>query len=228
MKNNIKLAYGAFITISIHLLAIVLGKILKLDIEWLPYNFITHSIILLLSLVGIMLFKNTVTIKISLPKFKSIFRPFLAGLFTAVITNIIFSIAIKLLGYEFDENPLFSLMSNFQVFLFIFIYASISEELLYRGFLLNFIKPLNLGSVTVFRREISYAIIISAVMFGISHFVLLLADVSHMFVLRTVIFTMILGLVAGYYQEKNNNTLYAIIVHMGANFMALIAIMLMG
>ena len=227
MKNNMKLTYGILTAVFIHVLAIILGKTVKLDIEWLPYNFITHTTILVFSVVGIKLLNKNIDLKISLPGFKLIFRPFFVGLFITILTNVIFSIGVKLLGYEFDKNPAFSLMSNIQIFLFIFIYASISEEMLYRGFLLNFIKPLILGSVTIFRRKISYVIIISAVIFGLSHLVLLLSDVSQIFILRTVIFTTILGIVAGYYQEKYNNTSYAIIVHMGGNSMALVAMMLM-
>jgi hypothetical protein len=35
-------------------------------------------------------------------------------------------------------------------------------------------------------------------------------------------------LVAGYYQEKHNNNAYAILVHMAANFMGVIAAFLMS
>ena len=150
------------------------------------------------------------------------------GLGVAVIINIILSITIKLLGFELNTHPALLQMTGFQIFAFVFIYASISEEILYRGLLINFIKPLNLGGIIIFRRKVSYAIIISAVMFGLSHLVLLLSDVSQIFALRMVIFTAVLGIVAGYYQEKHNNTSFAINVHMGANFMALIAVMLIG
>lgn len=43
------------------------------------------------------------------------------------------------------------------------------------------------------------------------------------FVVRTLIFTFVLGLIAGYYQEKYENNAYAIIVHMGGNFMGLLS-----
>jgi len=227
MKNNKRILLGISIAIFIHVIAIVLGKIIKLDSDVLPFSFITHSTILIFSAIAIKIFAKDISFNFSIPDFRKIFRPFLIGLGITIVTNIILTIVIKLLGFELDTHLAVSQMTGFQIFAFVFIYASISEEMLYRGFLLNFIKSLISGSVSIFRRNVSYAIIISGIMFGLSHSVLLLADVSYTFVVRTVIFTMILGVVAGYYQEKNNNTLFAILVHMGGNFMAIIALLIM-
>jgi membrane protease YdiL (CAAX protease family) len=66
-------------------------------------------------------------------------------------------------------------------------------------------------------------VIISAIAFGAAHLVLLATDASAFFLVRIVLFTTCLGLVAGYYQEKYNNHFYAIIVHMSGNFLAVIA-----
>jgi len=228
MKNSIKILLGISIAIFIHVIAIVMGKIIKLDTDILPYSFITHSTILILSAIAIKIFVKDISFNFSIPNFRKIFRPFLVGLGVTIVVNIVLTLSLKLMGHDPEIHPAFLQMTSFQVFAFIFIYASISEEMLYRGFLLNFIKSLISGSVSIFRRKISYAVIISGIMFGLSHSVLLLGDVSHFFVAKTVIFTMILGVVAGYYQEKNNNTLFAILVHMGGNFMGVIAVLIMS
>jgi membrane protease YdiL (CAAX protease family) len=53
--------------------------------------------------------------------------------------------------------------------------------------------------------------------------------VDYLFLIRIVLFTFVLGLAAGYYQEKyENNTLYAIIVHMGGNFPGVLSALLMN
>ena len=69
--------------------------------------------------------------------------------------------------------------------------------------------------------------ILSAVVFGLIHLVLLNAGAGGFLVFRIVIFTTVLGLVAGYYQEKYNNFTYAVIVHMAGNLMGLISALIL-
>jgi len=47
-----------------------------------------------------------------------------------------------------------------------------------------------------------------------------------LFLIRMVLFTSVVGLIAGYYQEKYDNHAYAIMVHMAGNLMGLISILL--
>ena len=59
---------------------------------------------------------------------------------------------------------------------------------------------------------------------GAAHLIVLTARRGDpFFLLRIVLFTICLGLLAGYYQEKYNNHASAIMVHMAGNFLAIIA-----
>ena len=75
----------------------------------------------------------------------------------------------------------------------------------------------------VFRRRLSLPVITGALVFGLLHLILLTSGVSVIFVVRVVIFTTVLGLIAGYYQEKHNNFAYAVLVHMAGNLPGLLA-----
>ena len=119
-------------------------------------------------------------------------------------------------------------MSPVQVLFFMFFYASVAEEILFRGFLLNLLKPLKKRGISLFNRRISLSVIISALAFGLAHLILITAGIDALFLVRVVLFTFTLGLVAGYYQEKYDNTAYAIIVHMAGNSVAVIALFMMS
>ena len=63
---------------------------------------------------------------------------------------------------------------------------------------------------------------IAAVLFGLGHLVLISTGAETLFLVRVVTATTVLGLVAGYYQEKYENNAYAIIAHMAGNLLGLI------
>ena len=69
-------------------------------------------------------------------------------------------------------------MSPLQVFIFVFIYASIAEEILFRGFLMNILKPLKIKGISILKRKISVPVIISAFAFGLGHLILITTGVG--------------------------------------------------
>jgi len=217
MKNNTRLLYGLLITILIFVIATLLGGRVSLHSNFFPNSFITHSVMLLLSAAVILALRNQVRYRIALPGFKSIWKPALFGFLTAVVINILLTVITRIAGGKLETS------SPLQTFLFIFIYASIAEEVLLRGFLQNILSPLSVRGIRIFRCRLSLPVIISAVVFGLIHLILLTTGVSGLFATRIVIFTTVLGLFAGYYQEKHNNNAHAIIVHMAGNLMGLVA-----
>lgn len=226
MKNTERLVSGIAITVVIYFLSLFIGRILKFDNVFIVSSFSTHTIMLILSIIAIILMKNNLKYNISLPKFKLILKPIMYALITAIFVNFITIIAIKLAGGPIDAYPLIAKLTPLQVFLFIFIYASIAEELLFRGFLLNMLAPLKVMGITIFKTRLSLPVIISAIIFGLAHLSLISFGMSIYFLIRIVIFTTSLGLIAGYYQEKYNNNSYAIIVHMTGNFPMLLAVLI--
>lgn len=228
MKNNEKVIYGLLITIVIFLTAIFVRSKIELNSSFFPSTFISHSTMLLLSIIAIITLKKEVNFKISAPKFRTILKPILLGIAVTIVINILLTIATKIVGGEPAVHPLVAQMKPMQVLIFVFFYASFAEEILFRGFLLNLLRPLKTKGATLFNRKISLPVIISAAAFGLSHLILITAGVDALFLVRVVSFTFLLGLVAGYYQEKYDNTTYAIIVHMAGNSLAVIAIFVMS
>jgi membrane protease YdiL (CAAX protease family) len=228
MKNNKRIIYGLIITIAVFAIATFSGSELHLDIDFLPNTFVTHTSMLLLSIIAIYSLKKNVNYKISLPEFRKILKPILFGLIATIIINVSISIITKILGGEIEAHPLLMKISPLQAFIFIFIYASIAEEILFRGFLMNILKPLKIKGISILKRKISVPVIISAFAFGLAHLILITTGVSGLFLLKIVIFTTTLGMIAGYYQEKYDNNAFAIIVHMSGNLMGVIGALLMN
>jgi membrane protease YdiL (CAAX protease family) len=228
MKNKERLIYGIGISVGIFLIATQAGIRLNFKTDFIPSSFLTHSIMLILSIGAIYFLRKDVAYRISLPALKKCLKPILLGILTTIIVNIFMSVFIKITGGKIEIHPLLTGMTTLQVFIFVFIYASIAEEFLFRGFLLNILKPISIKGLNIFNRKISIPVIISAIAFGLAHLILITTGVGALFLVRIVIFTTVLGLIAGYYQEKYNNNAYAIIVHMSGNLLVVISTFIMS
>lgn len=224
MTTKYRIIYGVLITLAIFLTATFISANINLGVKNLPSFFVTLSIELLLSVIAIRLFKKQLAFGIAMPALKAIIKPIVIALAVTIVINISLTVVTKLLGQKIETPKTLLALSPVQVIVFVFLYASIAEELLFRGFLLNFLRPLQAKNIVLFNRKISLPVIISAIAFGLAHLVLLYTDVSALFICRIIIFTTCLGLIAGYYQEKYNNHAYAILVHMTGNSLAVIAV----
>ncbi len=227
MRNSEQITYGLIITIGIFAISTLIGSILHLNIAFIPYSFVTHTLMLLLSIGMIYSLKKYVNYKISIPKFKKILRPILFGLLATIIVNISMAIITGTMDNQ-EAHPALMNTTPLQIFVFIFIYASIAEELLFRGFLMNILNPLKAKGINILKRRVSLPVIISAFAFGLAHLILITTGVGGLFILRVVVFTTVLGLIAGYYQEKYDNNAFAIIVHMAGNTFAVIGPLMMS
>jgi len=228
MKNNERIIYGILITVLVFAVSSFFGTKLNLNIVFFPSSFVTHSLMLLLSIVFIYSLRKFVNYNFAAPQFKKILKPILLGLLATILVNVTMTIMTKILGGKVEAHPLLTKMSPLQTFIFVFIYASIAEEFLFRGFLLNILKPINSKGIYILKRKISVSVLISAIAFGLAHLILIRTGVGVFFLMKIVIFTTVLGLIAGYYQEKYDNHAYAIIVHMSGNLMGVIGALLMN
>jgi membrane protease YdiL (CAAX protease family) len=151
-------------------------------------------------------------------------KPFFIGALLTLVVNIPMNFIAMLVNGKVTPHPFLTGNSALQTFLFLFIFASIAEEMLFRGFFQNSLKSLNKRGITILKCRFSLPVIISAIAFCLAHLTLISAGVDYLFLIRIVIFTFILGVTAGYYQEKyENNTSYAIIVHMGGNLFGVLS-----
>ena len=226
MKNKQRIIYGFSVTVIIYIIAQFVN--FNFNSDFIPQAFLTYTIFLVLSAFAIFVLRKNLSYNISMPKFSKVFKPFGLGIIVFFVTFFIISVVTTVFGGEVEGHPAFSVMNPLQIFIFVFIYASIAEEILFRGFLLNLLKPLNTNGITVFKRKISLPVILSALAFGLAHLILIKTGVGFMFLVKIVLFTTSLGLVAGYYQEKYDNNAYAIIVHMGGNFIGVVAVTIMS
>ncbi len=229
MKKSTQINIGLSISIIIFLFAAFFGVKIDTGIPFISRSFGTHTTMLFLAILAILLLQKHVRFKIAFPNFKKSLRPILFGILTSIIVMFTLTILTKLLGFDSNEvHPVFKEMDPLQIFVFVFFYASIAEEVLFRGFLMNILHPLKDKGIMLFKRKISFPVIIAAIAFGLGHLIVIRSGVGIPFVFKIVTFTTILGLVAGYYQEKYNNHAYAIIVHMAGNIMGVIGALIMS
>lgn len=230
MRDSTKISLGIFITIFIWSISVLISKVIKIPIEFIPSSFSTHSMMLILSGILIYYFQSRrlLNFRIKRIKIKLFFRVILISIIAFIIVNILIAIAFKIFNIPPQEksNP-FLKYSPYQNFVFVLIFASLAEEFLFRGFLLNMLEPLKTKGIKLLKLKISVSVLISGVLFGLAHLILLTSDASIPFVLRIVFLTATIGIIAGYCQEKyENNTFVAIIVHMTVNALGLLVLIL--
>lgn len=104
----------------------------------------------------------------------------------------------------------FTLIHNI---LFVWILASIAEEVLTRGLIQGYLLSFSNIGFQVLKIKISLPVIISAVFFGAMHLMLLQMGLPIQRVMIIVIFGFILGIIAGNLRESTNSLFPAILVH---------------
>ena len=231
MKKNLalsRLLVGLLLTFSVSVAAVVLRNVVKLNSEFFPSFALSGFIILFLAIVLIVAFRNQLDYRIAVPKFNQIWKPVLFGLLTTLVLNILTGIITTVLHGRIEAHPVIRNASVLQYVLFTFILAPVAEEHLFRGFLQNYLKPLGDKGITVFHRRISLPVLIAALAFSLSHLGLLASGVGSAFMIRTALFTFVLGTIAGYYQEKYNNIVPAILVHMAGNLLGMLPVVLLN
>ena len=231
MKKNLalsRLLVGLLLTFSVSAVAVVLRNVVKLDSKFFPNFALSGFIILILAVLLIVAFRKQLEYRISVPKFNQIWKPVLFGLLTSLVINILTGIITTAFHGKIEGHPALMNASVLQFVLFTLILAPVAEEHLFRGFLQNYLKPLGDKGITVFHRRISLPVLIAAMAFSLSHLGLLASGVGTAFMIRTALFTFILGTIAGYYQEKYNNIIPAILVHMAGNLMGMIPVVLLN
>ena len=224
MKKSKTLITGLILTALIFI-ASFLGKDILTNADVFPKTFGFHTIMLILSIIAIVLFKNKVNYTIKLPKYDTLLNPVAVGLLVSILVNLIVNVMNNKMGIKPESLNNVLNLNPTQAFIFIFIYASIAEELLFRGFLLNYLSPFKTHLVPFFKRTLSLSIIISAFAFGIAQFILFSVITEYSLAFKVAVFSFVLGIFTGYYQEKYNNNIYAILVHMAAYFTTYISVL---
>ena len=147
---------------------------------------------------------------------KIIILSFIIGIITMLITGIIASVLQSLHPVKGGEH-FASSYSFLETVFYVWILASISEEILTRGLIQGYLAPLKKYGFKIFKKYISLPILIGALFFGLMH-VMLLTTGMNVYMVFAVVFTcFILGLLAGYYRENTGSLIPAVVVHMMFN-----------
>lgn len=115
-------------------------------------------------------------------------------------------------GLTFVEN--YSFLD--QVIL-IWIYASVAEEVLYRGLIQGYLSPLAGRGISLGGLRLTLPVLVGAIFFGALHAMLLTVGIDGSTVAQIVVFAFLVGLVAGYYREKTESLIPAVVAHALAN-----------
>ena len=183
------------------------GRIFALpDDGLLPDSFITHSLMLLLSLAVIGICSRGRFSEFGLTTGNYRFR--LKILLWVLPTGILSSLA--LLAPEAGDSPGFLRdMTQLQLVVFVWFYASLCEEVLTRGLLQTLLSGSDSGGTR--NRIFTMPVVVSGLVFGAMHLVLV-GPLGKMAVVP-VILTTLLGFLAAHYREKTGSLIPAIIVH---------------
>ncbi|MEA2105392.1 MAG: CPBP family intramembrane glutamic endopeptidase [Bacteroidota bacterium] len=131
-----------------------------------------------------------------------------------IFANLFFNVILRTLFPPETGKPGFpESQSILEMILTIWIWSSICEEVLTRGFIQGFMnKHINIRLL-----KLSLPVWVSGLFFGLMHLSLLTLNKDILFVLFIVTNTTILGLLAAYYREKTKSIYPAIFLHFWAN-----------
>lgn len=225
MKTTTKIVLGFVLTI---ILFIVTGIITTICVKSIGINGINAPLIFFPILVLLMSTaiswgkkKAGLTFEWSLTNLNSrtTIKVITIALVTAFITGTFLWWLVEKLGVEmgerheiFSQNPLLLIVSTI-------ILAPLGEELLFRGFLQNMLEGWKNHILRLPMFKLSLPVIISAVMFSLFHLILFTSGMGTSRVFLTLISSFFVGIVAGYFQEKHENFIYAVLVHISANIL---------
>lgn len=205
---------GVLTTILIFSLSYLFSGSIYIGNEIVPKIAVSHGFMLILAFTAIFIFDKNIKFRIAPLKFHRVKKVFIKALIFTIVLSLLLSKLKQVLGGDPDIDPTTRDMNFLQQFIFLFLLASLAEELLFRGFLQNILSPMNRIRVIVSKRRISLPVIISAILYGLSYLVLIKTDANAYFILNKVLYGIIMGALAGYYQEKYQNFAYALLVHL--------------
>ena len=151
---------------------------------------------------------------------KNLIRPILISILSVVLFFITMNILMATIGLQPDELGGSGMDKSIPNFLItIALFASICEEIFYRGLIYSFLEPLKKYSFRFFKSYISLPVTICGLMFGLGH-LCLLGKMHYVVVIGIIISATLLGFIAGYYREKTGSILPAIAAHITFNLVA--------
>lgn len=223
MKTKTKIILGFIITIVIFILSGIITTLFvkSTGVSSIYGPFVYFPTILLITFIAIKWGIKKAELKfnwsISAIQGKSLLHVIITTLIIAFIAGTFLWWIVEKAGVEmgerheiFSKTPLLMLVSTI-------IFAPLGEEILFRGFFQNMLEGWKKYGIKLPMLRLSLPVILSAVMFSLFHLMLFSSGMGSARVMLTLITSFFVGLTAGFFQEKHENFVYAVIVHITAN-----------
>ncbi|MEJ2188554.1 MAG: CPBP family intramembrane metalloprotease [Acidobacteriota bacterium] len=203
----LRVALGLVVAAAVDLVALYLGHSAPIpESSFVPSSFVIHSVMLLLSLLIIWVIPRASFADFGFTTRDYRFKPTI--LLWVLPTAVLSSLALFAPGPSRLPGPLAG-FSQLQLILFVWIYASVCEEVLTRGLLQTLVAG---DSPRASRtKKLTMPIVVSALFFGAMHLVLIPSMGPAALV--PIIMTTFLGFLAAYYRQSTGSLVPAILVH---------------
>lgn len=145
-----------------------------------------------------------------------IWKSILASLPLFLLGMLIGGLIASLITIFFGSTPSYDFGSPnlLQQIVRIWLLASITEEIVFRGLIQTYLSSRLSSSFSIFRIRITHAALIAAILFSLAHLVLLTRGAGATQMAVIVVSTFILGVAAGHFRENTGSLVPAIIIHM--------------
>ena len=108
-------------------------------------------------------------------------------------------------------------LSFIQIVLFVWLYASVCEEVLVRGLVQGFVSPFGHHGISLSGIRLSLPVLTGALFFALMHLPALGPGIQPITLIAFLLFAATAGSMAGWFRERTGSLLPAIVVHMMFN-----------
>jgi len=206
-SRPLKLAAGLVLSAAVALVALYAGQRVPLpDGGFLSSSSITHTVMLVLSLGIMWLFSRGRLADFGLTRGTYRFRP---TILLWVLPTAVLSLLSTLAPGRSEASDVLGGRTELQLVIFVWIYASVCEEVLTRGLLQTLIS--SDGGAKAVAARFSMPVVVSGLFFGAMHLVLI--DSMGPAAVVPIALATLLGFLAARYREVTGSLIPAIIVH---------------
>lgn len=223
MNNATRLVLTVALGAAIYVFALFLMPSLGLfegllKTSWVERGDITQVTLLLISLILIFIFSkgDLSSYGFKATKIKHIVKPALLSIPVVFLMFILTGIMMGISGSRPESGSVPLGGGMLKTIISVWLIASTTEEIFYRGLLMGLLAPLQNLGFRLFKSHISVPVTVCALGFGLGH-LCLLGNMQNIIVISIVITSTLLGFIAGYYREKTGSLLPAIAAHMMFN-----------
>jgi membrane protease YdiL (CAAX protease family) len=175
--------------------------------SFLPASFITHSMMLVLSVVAILLISKRRLDLYGFTRGTFRFRP---QILLWALPSAMLATAQALASPRGQAPHMLFPLTKIQTVLFVWIYASICEETLVRGLFQTMLRGASAADTDT-RVGLSYRVTMSGLFFGAMHLVLI--RMIGIAAIPIAVMTGFLGCVLAWYRERTGSLLPSILIH---------------